>query len=80
MFLDGSKFREHFFEKGHQRIISVKLFQNLTSNFREDGLIELVKETPEENRYGNCRCDITEIMFETVNQSISQSINAGRTR
>ena len=40
MFIDRSKFREHFLKKGHPRNIPVKLFQNLTSGFeKEDFLI-----------------------------------------
>ena len=37
MFKDGSK----FFEKGHQRNIPVKLFQNLTSSFREKDFLRI---------------------------------------
>ena len=37
MFMDGSK----FFEEGHQRNISVKIFQNLTSSFREEDLLRI---------------------------------------
>ena len=31
-----TKFRNHFLKRGHSRNISMKLFQNLTSSFRED--------------------------------------------
>ena len=39
MFIDSSKFREHFFKKGHSRNISMKLLQNLTSSFREEDFL-----------------------------------------
>ena len=41
MFMDVSKFHEQFFEKGHQRNIPVKLFQNLTSGFREEDFLRI---------------------------------------
>ena len=40
MFINGTKFREQFLKKGHQRNTSVKLFQNLTSGFREEEFLE----------------------------------------
>ena len=39
MFMDRSKFRQQYFEKGHQRNIPVKLFQNLTSGFGEEDFL-----------------------------------------
>ena len=41
MFIDGSKFREQFFKKGHPRNIPVKLFQNLTSGFGEEDFLRI---------------------------------------
>ena len=38
MFIDASKFHEHLLKKGHPKNISVKIFQDLTSGFREDFL------------------------------------------
>ena len=35
------KISQTIFEKGHSRNISMKLFQNLTSSFREDGFLRI---------------------------------------
>ena len=40
MFIHGSNFHEQFLKKGHQRKIPVKLFQNLTSGFREEDFLK----------------------------------------
>ena len=37
----GSNFYEQFLKKGHQRKIPVKLFQNLTSGFREEDFLKI---------------------------------------
>ena len=39
--MDGSKFREQYFKKGHPKNIPVKLFQNLTSGFREEDSLRI---------------------------------------
>ena len=39
--MDASKFREQIFEKGYLRNIPVKLFQNLTSSFREEDFLRI---------------------------------------
>ena len=41
MFLDGSKSRKYFSEKGHPRNMSVKIFQNLTSRFRGEAFLRI---------------------------------------
>ena len=35
------KISQKIFEKGHSRNISMKLFQNMTSSFREDGFLRI---------------------------------------
>ena len=41
MFTDGLKFCEQFFKRGHQKLISRKLFQNLSSDFREEEYLRI---------------------------------------
>ena len=40
MFID-IKISQRIFEKGHSRNISMKLFQNMISSFREDGFLRI---------------------------------------
>ena len=68
--MDGSKFREKIFEKGHTRNIPVKLFQNLTSNFGEEDLLRIslcpyiVQEAPIHQSHVYGRIKISQTIFE----------------
>ena len=61
------KFSRTFFEKGHPRNIPVKLFQNLTSGFREEEEflhVHIVQEAPIHQRHLYGRIKISRTLFE----------------
>ena len=68
--MNGSKFGEQIFEKGHQRNIPVKLFQNLTSILGEEDFLRIsacpyiVQEAPIHQSHVFGRIKISQTIFE----------------